>query len=130
MIFVRGLINPSGLWGRLVFEYRASYRLFFSPFLTSEILEVVARPEVRRKFRRLTPEIPTALARILEEAERVETPEIPRVSRDAKDDKVLAAAKEAGAAYLITEDNDLLVLGEYEGTRIITAGAFMRALEQ
>jgi predicted nucleic acid-binding protein len=51
------------------------------------------------------------------------------VSRDPKDDVFLATAKAGHATYLVTEDNDLLVLGSYEGTRIVDAATFLRLLE-
>ncbi len=36
----------------------------------------------------------------------------------------------AQAEYLATKDNDLLMLGGYEGTHIVTAAVFIRLLEQ
>lgn len=62
-------------------------------------------------------------------AERVELIDTSRVSRDPNDDTFLATAKAAGADYLVTEDQDLLVLGRHEDVRIVTAATFLRALE-
>ncbi len=67
---------------------------------------------------------------LLGQAERVELTEIPAVARDPKDDKFLATAAVAGADYLVTEDDDLLVLGEYQGVKIVKAAAFLRILGQ
>lgn len=50
------------------------------------------------------------------------------VGRDIKDDKFLACAVEAKADYLVTGDEDLLVLKEYEGIRIITPIEFLNTL--
>jgi predicted nucleic acid-binding protein len=47
-----------------------------------------------------------------------------------KDDKFLATAYTAKADYLVTEDNDLLVLEEYKGIKIITAENFLEILER
>lgn len=41
-------------------------------------------------------------------------------SRDTKDNKFLACAKEARADYIITGDQDLLILKMYEEIKIIT----------
>lgn len=128
VIFVRALINPFSRCGRLVFAHHGAYRLILSPPLIGEILRVLARPEVRRKFRRLTPDLMLRFAAILDEADVVETPLIEPVSRDPNDDKVLAAAKAGRAGYLVTEDADLLTLGEHAGTKIVTAEAFLRLL--
>ncbi len=51
VIFVRSLINPSDLWGRLVFVHGARYRLVVSEPVVVEILEVLHRPELARKYR-------------------------------------------------------------------------------
>lgn len=129
VIYVRSFINPFGLWGRLVFQYHDRYRLFLSLELGNEVLAVLARPEVRRKFR-VTQEHVIQLAMLFEQAEVVTLGDIPPVSRDPKDDMVLTTAALAGADYLITEDEDVLVLQEYEGVKIVTAAAFLRMLEQ
>ena len=128
VIFVRALINPFSRCGRLVFAHHGTYRLILSPPLIGEILRVLARPEVRVKFRRLTPDLVLRFAAILDDAGVVVTPLIESVSRDPNDDKVLAAAKAGRAGYLVTEDADLLTLGEYAGTKIVTAEAFLRLL--
>ena len=46
------------------------------------------------------------------------------VSRDPDDDKFIECAVDAGALYIVSGDNDLLDIGEYEGIQIITAKAF------
>jgi predicted nucleic acid-binding protein len=43
---------------------------------------------------------------------------VPAVCRDPGDDKFLATALVARADYIVSEDLDLLSLGEYEGTMI------------
>ena len=41
------------------------------------------------------------------------------IVRDPEDNKILESAVEAGADFLITNDNDLLTLEEYEGVKIV-----------
>ena len=65
---------------------------------------------------------------LLSQATVVEPSFTPPISRDPKDDKFLAAARAAHAAYLVTEDQDLLVLEEYEGTAIVTAEVLLQHL--
>ena len=48
------------------------------------------------------------------------------ISRDAKDDFLLALAKAAKADLLVTGDEDLLVPGTYGKTRIITPAALLK----
>lgn len=47
-----------------------------------------------------------------------------RVVRDQEDNKILESAVEAGAEYLITSDNDLLQLDEYQKVKIINPAQF------
>ena len=54
-------------------------------------------------------------------AEVVDVPDLDRVARDADDDAVLAAAIAGKASSIVTGDNDLLVLIEHRGVRIVTA---------
>jgi putative PIN family toxin of toxin-antitoxin system len=126
---VRALINPHGVWGRLVFQHGAAYTLVVSPPVVSETLEVLHRPELTRRFRTLLGLDLARILEILDRAEVVEIEEIPAVSRDLKDDKFLATAAAAQADFLVTEDNDLLLLDPYEGCRIVTARRFLAALE-
>ncbi len=130
VVFVRGLINPHGRWGRLIFTHCPHYRLYLSQPVILEILDVLRRPELTRKFRSLRGMDVARIIEILSQAEFVEVPAIPAVSRDAKDDKFLATALAARAEYLITEDEDLLVIGEYEGVKVIDATTFLRFLDE
>ena len=50
--------------------------------------------------------------------------EVAKVCRDKDDDNIIAGAKVAGVDYIVTGDNDLLVLDEYEGIEILNPRAF------
>jgi uncharacterized protein len=130
VIFVRALINPHGIWGRLIFQYADAYTLVISPPVVAEILEVIHRPELTSRFRSLAEVQLARVIEILEQAEAVDIDEIPPVSRDPKDDKFLATALAGVADYLVSEDQDLLVLGDHHGIPIITAARFLKVLEQ
>ncbi len=49
---------------------------------------------------------------------------------DPEDNKILESAVEAQADYLITEDNALLEIVEYEGVKIVTPVAFWKMYEE
>lgn len=51
-------------------------------------------------------------------------------SRDIKDDPFLACALAARSKYLVTRDNDLLVLGKPFGIKIITPAGFLAWLRE
>ncbi len=91
---------------------------------------MLRRPELTRKFRSLQGMDLARILDLLSQAKIVAVSATPAVSRDAKDDKFLATARAAGAEYLVTEDEDLRLLGEYEGIEIVDATTFLRLLEQ
>ena len=130
VVFVRSLINPHSRWGQAVFSYSDRYRLFLSQPVLAEILEVLQRPELTRKFRSLKAMDMSKTIEILGQAEVVEVGKIPSASRDVKDNKFLATAGAAGADYLVTEDEDLLILIEHKGAKIVDTATFLAILEQ
>ena len=50
------------------------------------------------------------------------------MSRDPKDDMVLACAVKANTDYLVTRDDDLLILETYKKVSIVTPEQFMSVL--
>jgi len=133
VVFVRALLNQNSVCGRLVFGTPDRYQLYLSTPLVIEILQVLAREEIVAKLERRRGAYVYIIAGVLDTFQRalsVEIPIIPAVSRDPKDDKILATARAAGADYLVSEDQDLLVLDVYEGIKIVNAATFMHILSQ
>ncbi|MBA2278154.1 MAG: putative toxin-antitoxin system toxin component, PIN family [Chloroflexia bacterium] len=132
VVFVRALLNRRSHWSRLVFDRGAAYRLLVSAETLQEALEVLRHPELVRRFSRLPGRDAGALIEVLRQADMVDIDlsSFPRVCRDLKDDKFLATAEVAVAGYLVSEDQDLLVLREFEGTAIVDAETFLGVLDQ
>ena len=128
VIFVRALLNPRSVWGKVIFEYYPHYSLFVSPQVLLEILEVLKRPEISKKYRFVEGMDIKRVLEILQNADVIKVKTIPAVSKDPKDDKFLATAKAASADYLISADKDLLDLKVYEGIKIIDAETFLKLL--
>ena len=55
-------------------------------------------------------------------------PDVRGVVRDPNDDMIVACALAARAGYIVTRDNDLLSLGEYERIVMIKPEAFLDVL--
>jgi len=129
VIFVRALINPHGKWGRLLFKLSERYVVVLSPEIIEEILSVLYRPSLRQRFPEMVE--PARLKRILatlEEAEVVEPTKKLSLCRDPHDDKLFECAVEGRAQYIVSEDRDILDVGEYEGIKTITAEEFIALL--
>lgn len=131
VIFVRALINPKGLWGRLLFDLSDRYTIVISPEIIAEIISVLYRPSLRERLPRLG-ELPD-LERVLElfeEAEVVEPVENVRVCRDRNDDTFFGCALSGEAGYIVSEDKDVLVVGQFRGVRCVTAQEFLGLLQE
>jgi putative PIN family toxin of toxin-antitoxin system len=128
-VFLRALINPHSRCGRLLGEFTGAYELVLSPAIVREALEVLHRPQLRARFPQIAELDIAHIIALFKQAQVVEPQDVPPVSRDPDDDKFLACARAARAEYLVTEDKDLLVLEEYEGTRICQPAEFIALLE-
>jgi putative PIN family toxin of toxin-antitoxin system len=100
------------------------WTLVSSPALVEEFAEVLGRP----KFGLDPDEVLRALRALLRLAEVV----VPRkgvqiVVADPDDDRVLEAALEGRAQYIISGDRHLLALKEFEGIRIVRVAEFLDA---
>ncbi len=69
----------------------------------------------------------SALQVILARGIRVEIRGTVKVCRDPNDDMFLECASLAKAGWLIAGDKDLLTLGTYKETRIVTPSEYLRA---
>ncbi len=109
-----------GVCSELLEHCVQNHRLVVSEFLLAEV-----REHLTGKFRFGTEEVDQVLALIETAMELVIPADLPqRVCRDADDDAVLATAIAGGARCIVTGDQDLLVLREFRGIRIIRPADF------
>lgn len=97
--------------------------LVSTELLKAEIVNVTQRPKFRKYF---SEEKVEALMEWMDEA--MTTVTIDKITprcRDPKDDYLLELAVQSHAIYLVSGDNDLLVLGQVEGCRIMTYSQFL-----
>jgi len=123
-------MNPDGAWGRVTSRYR-EYTQVMSPPLIKELLRVARQPRLTKRFGPGGQQ--AAIDRVLEIADRahVVTPvTTPPVCRDANDDIFFACAVAGRADYIVSEDEDVLAVAEYEGVRTIRTAAFLRLLDE
>jgi len=113
-------------------DYSASHKLLekliinnTKIFITKEILDEFAEV-LERDFLYNQEEIKNILEKVLQFLTLV-TPsqKIDVVKEDADDNKILECAVESGAEYILSYDNHLLKLGEYQGIKIIRPEEFL-----
>lgn len=131
-VLISAAIRPSGVPGRILADLlaREAFELVLSHGIVAEAAEALGSAKVRR-YLRDPDEAALWLADIALLADLVEdTGSVARVARDLDDDKVLAAAVEGRAEVIVSGDDDLLSLGEYEAIAIVTPRAFLETLER
>lgn len=107
------------------------YTLLLPRELLAEMSEALSRKEMLS--RRTNPkERQRLLSRFMEIAEKIETitEAIPTVTRDRKDDYLLAYAVIGQVDYLVTGDIDLLVLDHVGPVQIVRPADFLAVLSQ
>jgi len=124
------LINPTGDAGRIIFDYRDRYLLTISAPIVEEIRDVLGRSRLQVKYPQIQGVNLALLLDILAEARIVKPTTRVTICRDPSDDKFFECAVGAGARYIVSEDRDILDVGEYEGIRTVTAAEFIAALDQ
>ena len=129
-VLVSAVLSQHGpshaLWDHVL---DARLELFVTQALLDEFADVISRDKFAAVLARTTRTSQMLLLKLRESAELVASVPLPApVSRDPDDDSVIAAAVAAQAAWIVTGDRDLLVLGSYEGIAIITPAQALQAL--
>lgn len=97
-------------------------RLITTEQLITELKIVTARPKLQKYFDQ--DKIAELVSFLNIVSERVKIKNIEQICRDPKDDFLLALSKESKADYLVTGDKDLLEIGRYAKTEILTVNKF------
>ncbi len=132
MIKKHRIIVDTNLWISFLLSKQFSFidkllknrnvQLVFSSELLLEFLDVVKRPKLKKYFSKTN--IDNLLEIIEEYAVFIQVTSAVDSCRDKKDNFLLALAKDSSANYLITGDNDLLVIKKFEETEIITIAEY------
>lgn len=112
-----------GVPDRAVFRALTVDQLAISDFIHAEIVRVLTG-----KFGRDPVELRAQLDELLLQALWVKvTGTVKGICRDPDDDAILETAWEARAGYLVAGDRDLLSLGSFRRTRIISPAAYLKS---
>lgn len=115
----------------LDYASRGAYRLCLSPILLEEVRRALLRPKLLAAYRYRPEAVELFCDNLIKIAHLVnELPEIRRTGRDPDDEHVIAAAIAGGAEWIVTGDDDLLTLGQYESICIVTVRDFLETLRR
>jgi len=126
IVLISAAIRPSGTPGLVISALleRDAFELVLSPSIIAEAEEALRLPKIRKYLAEPDEAVLwladlSALADLANDSGRAKG-----VCRDPEDDAVLSAAVEGRANVIVTGDDDLLALKEYEGIAIVMPRAF------
>lgn len=133
-LLISAVIAPKGLPNKLIRAWKdAKFDLITSPYLLKEMDEISLRDKFGgyHLFKEQMVELIEAIKASSEIIPSLLEEELSIHCRDPKDDKLLACATGANADYLVTGDQDLLVLNDNPALRklkIIKAKEFLELI--
>lgn len=126
-IFVSGLMDVGSPPRQVVDAWLDErFTLVTSLYLVEELAHVLSYPRIKKRLRVDRAEVDFILAALLSQALVVPGElDLAGVTRDPKDDAVVTCAVEGEADYIVSDDQDLLVLEFYRDVQMITPRKFV-----
>ncbi|HXT80249.1 MAG TPA: putative toxin-antitoxin system toxin component, PIN family [Acetobacteraceae bacterium] len=124
-VFVSAALKDTSLPSIALHHVVQRGTLLKSAATEAQFHEVVSRPYLASL---IAPAMLDWLKSALSAAELVAITESVTLCRDPTDDKFLELAVSGRADFILTGDNDLLVLGLFRGTRIVAPATFLRTV--
>ena len=130
-VILSSLLSPKGPPAEIIKQWEiGAFDVATSPLLLTELGRALGYPKVRKYLKASDETIASLLKRFTTVAILIEPQLVLDViQRDQPDNRVLECAKAAGAGYIVTGDDDLLELKEYEGIVILSPAEFITLLE-
>jgi putative PIN family toxin of toxin-antitoxin system len=130
-VLVNGLIGRAGPPRQLLDAWLdRRYTLVSSLYQVQELDHVLSYPQIAARLALSQAELDTILAALLSQAEVVVTQlDLSGVTRDPKDDPLVAVAVAEGVDYLVSGNQDLLELAAYEGVKVIAPKDLVEILD-
>jgi len=134
-LFISAVMSAHGSPHRVLRALQdRTFLLVLSGQQLAELREVFTRPRLIARFTLPQEQVDALFVLFETDAEIVHlVGSLPLHVRDPKDDRILATAIDGHADYLVTGDNDLLVLAGDQrlgSLRIVTAAEFLAALPE
>jgi len=129
-ILVRAVIKPTGSVGPVLQRLRRrEYTLLISRATLDELVEVLNRPRLRKKYRLSERVLRATVRLIVLRSELIRPDRRITACRDPKDDKFLEVAVCGHAQVIVSGDDDLLTLNPFDGIPIVPPDRFLVMFE-
>jgi putative PIN family toxin of toxin-antitoxin system len=123
-IIVSAILSKTGKARQTLDKAQDLSQVLMSNSVLEEIETVLLRPKFDKYISQL--ERRFFLTNFLKTVEFIAETEVVTICRDPKDDKILNLALSGQAEYIISGDQDLLVLNPFQGIQIITIDTFLK----
>lgn len=124
-IYISTLISSKGNPARIVrWWLNGEYDVLVSQPIIDEILRVTAYDRIQKKYSEVRENRLEFVALISEQAIWVEPNELLDVVGDESDNRYIECAIAGSADYIVSGDEHLISLKEYQGVEIVTPAAF------
>ena len=134
-VWVSAFLNPSGYPAKIITAWlEDKIQIVISMSLLKEILNVLQRPRIQKKYKYSAEEIKRYLGLIFQRAEKIEPACNINLCRDTRDNIVLETALSGQAKYLVTRDDDikrdpdLIQAMSKSGIEVITVSRFLEVI--
>ena len=127
-ILISALVSDKGASAHILARCQAGeLELLVSPDSLAELRRVLTYPRIRKRVKYSDEQIERFVAFLAQFAIVLTPPTAIRVvAADADDDKFVELALAGEAQYLVSGDDHLLSIGQYQGIRILKPAAFLR----
>ena len=103
--------------------------LVTSAVILEEVGNVINRDRIVKLTKMSEGERKDFMDGLIERSDITKGKQLSQISRDFKDDKILACGVEGKVNYIVTGDEDLLVLNEYKGIKIAKPKEFSKLID-
>ena len=103
--------------------------LVTSAVILEEVGNVINRDRIVKLTKMSEGERKDFMDGLIERSDITKGKQLSQISRDFKDDKILACGVEGKVNYIVTGDEDLLVLNEYKGIKIVKPKEFSKLID-
>ena len=134
-IYISALISNQGHPAAIINRWLAGdvageFEVLLSQPIVDEILRVTGYERLQRKYQKIRENRLEFVELISEQGIWVEPAEtLAVVTADESDNRYLECAVAGGARYVVTGDEHLLNVGEYQGITVLSPAAFVTWLE-
>jgi putative PIN family toxin of toxin-antitoxin system len=136
-VWVSAFLKPTGPPGQVVAKWRRDdFSVITSLSQLTEIIEVLNRPRLMRRFIYPPEEVETFVRLIAARANTVQTSGDLKICRDPDDNEILEAAIRGKSQYLVTRDDDLkrdldlIKAARRRRVRVVSVRQFLRRLSR